>query len=173
MLDFSVTFLITIINIVILSVILRAILWKPVTKFMDDRAKRIQDSIEQSEKDKTQARAMLAQYEAQLKTAEAEAGAIIRSAREQAAVEAEKIIAEGRSSAEMTLASARKQFEMEQKAALTAFRQSAAALVVAAAGRLVGREMQGEDNQQYAKMLLDEVSASRETAPFPGEAGKG
>ena len=172
MLDFSVTFFITIINITILSIILRKFLWKPVTKFMADRAKRVQDTIEQSEKDKTQARALLAQYEAQLKTAETEAGAIIRSAREQAEAEVEKIIAEGRASAEQTLANARKQLETEHKAALAVFRQEAAALVVAAAGRLIGREIEGEDNQQYAKMLIDEVSALKETAPLNG-AGKG
>jgi len=111
MLNFSVTFIITIINIVILFFILKAILFKPVTKFMAERAKKIQDAIEQSEKDKTQAKAMLSQYEAHLKAAESEAEAIIQAARENARLEAEKIIAEGRVSAETALANSRKQLE--------------------------------------------------------------
>ena len=171
MLDFSVTFIITIVNIVILFFILRAILFKPVTKFMADRAKRIQDSIDQSEKDKTQARALLAQYEAQLKTAETEADAIIKTARENAQVEAEKIIAQGRVSAEATMANARKQLEMEHQAAMAVFKKEAAALVVAAAGRFVGRELKNEDSRQYADMLLEEISL-RDEAAFPGGAGK-
>ena len=157
MLDFSVTFVITIINIAVLFFILKAILWKPVTKFMAERTKKIQDSIEQSEKDKNQARAMLAQYEAQLKTAETEAEAIIKAARENARAEAEKIIAEGRVSAETTLANARRQLETERQAASADFRKEAAALVVAATGRLVGREIKNEDNRQYADMLLNEI----------------
>ena len=157
MLDFSVTFVITIINITILFFILRAVLFKPVTKFMADRAKRIQESIEQSEKDKNQAKALLAQYEAQLKTAKTEADAIIHTARENARQEAEKIIADSRAAAEVTLANARRQLEMEHQAALAIFRKQAAVLVVAATGRFVGREIQSEDNRQYAEMLLEAI----------------
>ena len=162
MLDFSVTFVITIINIAILFFILRAILFKPVTKFMADRARRVQESIEQSEKDKNQAKALLAQYEAQLKTAETEADAIIQTAKEHAKVEAEKIIFESRISAEVVLANARKQLEKERQAAIAAFRQDAAALVIATSGRLVGREMKNEDNRQYVEMLLEEASHHKE-----------
>jgi F-type H+-transporting ATPase subunit b len=160
MLDFSVTFLITIINITILFFVLKAILWKPVTTFMNDRTERIRDSIEQSEKDKIRAKALLAQYDAKLKTAEAEA--IISKAKETAGAEAEKIIAGSRAVADETLANAKKQLEAERKAALAAFRQEAAALVVTAAGRLVGREIKSEDNEQYAAMLLNEAAALNE-----------
>ena len=170
MLDFSVTFIITLVNIAILFFILRAILFKPVTKFMADRAKRIQDSIDQSEKDKTQARALLAQYEAQLKTAETEADAILKTARESAQLEAEKIIAQGRVSAEAVLANARKQLETEQRAALAVFRKEAAALVTAATGRMVGRELRSEDSRQYADMLLEGISRTND-APLSDGAG--
>jgi len=162
MLDFSVTFFITIINIAILFFVLRAILWKPVTKFMAERAERIQGSIVQSENDKARAKALLAQYEAQLKTAETEAQAIISKAKEHAEAEAEKIIAESRASADETLANAKKQLEVERKAALAVFRKEAAALVVTAAGRLVGREIKSEDNRLYAAMLLNEASSLNE-----------
>jgi F-type H+-transporting ATPase subunit b len=157
MLDFSVTFVITIINMAVLVFILRLILFKPVTKFMAERAKRVGDSIEQSEKDRAQAKALLAQYEAQLKTAETEAEAIINTAREQAKQEAERIIAEGRIFAEETLANARKQLEKERLAAMTHFQKEAADLVVAATGRLLGRELKNEDNRKYADMLLEEI----------------
>jgi F-type H+-transporting ATPase subunit b len=169
MLDFSVTFFITIINIAFLYFILRKILFKPVTKFMADRAKRIQDSIEQSENDKTHAKALLAKYDAQLNTAHTEADSIIRKAREMAQVEAEKIITESRISAEKELEKMRRQLEMEHHAAIENFRLEAAALVVAVTGRLLEREIKTEDNRQYVEMLLDEMSRSSEIMP---EAGK-
>ena len=163
MLDFSVTFVITIINIVILVFILRAILFKPVTKFMADRARRVEESIEQSERDKNQAKDLLAQYEARLKTAETEAGAIIRAAKEQAQAEAEKIIFESRISAEVILANARKQLEMEQKAAVAAFRKDAAVLVLAASSRLMRREIKAEDSRRYADLLVEEAVSGQRT----------
>ena len=166
MLDFSVTFLITIINIAILFFILRAILFKPVTKFMADRAKRIQDSIDQSEKDKSRARDLLAQYESQLKTAEADAEAILQSARENAHLEAEKIIEESRVSAETVIANARKQLETERRAAFAAFRNEAAALVIAAAGRFVERDIEAADDRRYADMLINEMSHLGGTQAF-------
>jgi F-type H+-transporting ATPase subunit b len=164
MLDFSVTFVITIINIAVLFFILKAILFKPVTKFISERTKRVEDSIEQSERDKAQARALLEKYEAQMKKAEADADAIIQDAKEHALREAEKIIAEGRITAEKTLVSTRKELEFENKAAIARFRQEAAAIVVAAAGRLLEREIKSQDCLQYADMLLSEIS-------LPGEAG--
>ena len=162
MFDFSVTFFITIVNIFILSIILRKLLFKPVTKFMADRARRVQDAIDSSEKDKANANDLLAQYTAKLKTAGTEADAIIRDARASAEAEAKKIINESHAAAEQTLANARKQLEMEHQASLAAFRKEAAALVVMATERLVGREIKSEDNLHYAEMLLDEVSHSTE-----------
>jgi len=124
---------------------------------MADRAKRIQDTIDQSEKDKAEAQTLLAQYADKLKAVEAEANAIIQRARNQAEADAEKIITSGRASVEELMANARKQLETEQKAAMAAFRQEAAALVVGAAGRLIGREIKNEDNQHYASMLIEEI----------------
>ena len=158
MLDFSVTFIITIVNIVVLFFILRVILFKPVTKFMDERAKRVQDSITQAENDKSQAKALLAKHEEMLRAAENEAETIIRAAREHAREEADKIVSESREYAETTLKNSRSQLEIEKKAALAAFRKDAAALVVAAASRLLERDMGARDNLQYAGLLLEEIA---------------
>jgi len=160
MLDFSVTFIITIINITLLFFILRAILFKPVTKFMADRAKRVQDSIEQAEKDKAQARKMLGEYEDKLKNAEAAAYEILKTARENAERQAEVIIAEGRQEAADISAAARKQLEAEHQAALAKFKLEAAALVIAASAKLAARDFSGDDSRRYVNMLLDELWAA-------------
>ncbi|MDR1105964.1 MAG: F0F1 ATP synthase subunit B [Treponema sp.] len=151
------TFLVTIANIVILFFVLRAVLFKPVTKFMEERTKKIENAISQAEKDKKQAKQTLAEYEARLKDAGKEAGAIIRSAREAAEKQAEEIIAGGREQAERIIDGARRQLRAEEEAALAQFRAEAAALVVAAAGRLVQRDFGGEDNLRLAAMLLREA----------------
>jgi F-type H+-transporting ATPase subunit b len=152
------TFLITLINIGILFFVLRAVLFKPVTKFMADRTKRIEDSISRAEKDKHRAKQLLEQYEHQLKGAEAEGEAIIKAARETARQEADRIAAEARAAAEALIAAGRKQLEAEQKAAMALFRAEAAALVVAAAGRLLGREISGEDSRRQAEIFLRDLA---------------
>jgi F-type H+-transporting ATPase subunit b len=157
MLDFSVTFIITIINIVILFFILRAILFKPVTRFIDERAKKVQDIHDQAEKDRIQAKALLAQYEAQLKKAEEEGAEIIRAARETAKEEAARIAAEGRAGVENYREKARRQLETEQQTAMALFSTEAAALVLSAAGRLLKRGLSDEDSREQAAILLREL----------------
>jgi F-type H+-transporting ATPase subunit b len=161
MLDFSVTFIITVINIVILCFILRAILFKPVTKFMAGRAKRIQDSIDQAEQDKANAQKLLEECKSRLKNINAEAEEIIKAARKNAREEADRIIAGGREAAEALTVSAHRQLEAERQAALTRFNLEAAALVMAASARLVQRELSGDDNRRYAALMLDELAAQK------------
>ncbi|MDR0452519.1 MAG: ATP synthase F0 subunit B [Treponema sp.] len=157
MLNFSVTFIITIINIAILFFILRAILFKPVTRFIDERAERVRDIQNQTEKDRSQARALLAQYEAQMKKAEEDGAEIIRAATETANEEAARIVAEGKANAERYLEKALKQLEAEQRTAMAVFSTEAAALVLTAAARLLKHSLSDEDSREQAAILLREL----------------
>jgi F-type H+-transporting ATPase subunit b len=159
------TFLVTLVNIAILFVILRAVLFKPVTKFMADRSRKIEDAIAQAEHEKAQARQLLQQYEDQLKNARAEAEAIIRGARENAERESEHIIAEGKARAETMIAAAQARIESEQQAVRALFKAEAAALVVAAAGRVLARDLNQEDNRRLAAGLLRELGAQFSAGP--------
>ena len=156
-----VTFFFTVVNIGILFFILRAILFKPVTKFMEGRTKQIEERIEAAARDQAQAKTLLAQYEEKLKNANAEAEAIVRAARENAEDEAEQIIAEGKAAAETLLANARGQIEAEHRSALAKFGAEAAALVLAASSRLLAREVGGDDNRRYAQLLLEELASRK------------
>ncbi|MDR0399485.1 MAG: F0F1 ATP synthase subunit B [Treponema sp.] len=153
------TFLVTLINITLLFVILRVLLFKPVAKFMADRSRKIEEGIAGAESEKAQARQLLEQYQARLENADREAEAIIKNARESAEQEAERIVAEGRARSESMIAAARARIDSERQAAQALFKAEAAALVVAAAGRLLARNLNREDDRRLAAGLLKEVSA--------------
>ena len=156
------TFLVTFVNIVVLFIILRAILFKPVTKFMEERSGRVANSLAQAEKDKNQAKLLLEQYEARLRGAEGEAAEIVLAAREAAGQQAERITAAAKAEAERLLQNARRQIESEGEAAMERFRAEAAGLVLAAAAKLLRREPGREDSRLQAELLLREL----------GKAGK-
>ena len=162
MLDFSVTFIITILNITVLFIILKAILFKPVTKFITERSQRIQTSFDQAEKDKIRAQKLIEQYESRLKNAESEAEEIIRNARDHAEKEAEMIIASGKTEAERITETARTKLETDKMAAMALFKTEAASLVLSAAGRLLGRELAGSEQQRYAAQILDKIIMDNE-----------
>jgi F-type H+-transporting ATPase subunit b len=157
MLDFSVTLVITILNIAILTLILRKILFKPVTKFMDDRTRKIQDDIDQAERDRNQAKLLVESYEERLRNAETEADGIVRAAREAAKRDADAIISAGREEAQSLIVNARRQIEGEQRTAMALFQAEAAALVVAASGRLIRRELSPDDSRRQAALILQEL----------------
>jgi F-type H+-transporting ATPase subunit b len=163
------TFLVTIVNITVLFFVLRAILFKPVTKFMEDRTNRMQAVLDQAEKERAQAKALLKQYEDQLQRIDEEATELLRAARESAQAEADRIVAEGKAQAARLLEKGRKQLEAEQRAALAVFRAGAAALALNAAGRILRRELTGDDDRSQAELLLKvlaEGAAVQQSAIF-------
>ncbi|MDR3020650.1 MAG: ATP synthase F0 subunit B [Treponema sp.] len=164
MLDFSVTFIITIINITILFFILRAVLFKPVTKFMAERAFKVQNSIDQAEKNSMESQKLLDEYKEKLKNADAEVNEILKNARINAERLAESIVAEGKEEAAVYSDMARKQIESERQAALAKFRLEAAALVLAASAKLSSKDFSGEENRRYAFLLLEEIEQQMRSA---------
>jgi F-type H+-transporting ATPase subunit b len=157
MLDFSVTFIITILNIVILFFILRAILFKPVSRLISDRTRRVKNSIEQAEADTVKARNMLLQYEKRIASAEAEAEGIIKAAHEQAEIDAGRILSGSKKEAERIIETARVKIETDRLAAMALFKTEAAALVLCAAGRLLEKEISGTEQQLFAAKTMDKI----------------
>ncbi|MDR1930003.1 MAG: ATP synthase F0 subunit B [Treponema sp.] len=158
MLDFSVTFFITIINVLVLFVILRALLFKPLTRFMRERSAKIKEDIEGAEKDKREAKLLLEQYEKRLASAEERAGEILRGAREQAEKEAERIKLEAALEAERIIAAGRSQLELEKAGAMAVFRAEAASLVARAAALFLKREMREVDSLKFAREALNDLA---------------
>jgi len=160
MLDFSVTLIITVINIVFLTFILRKILFKPVSRFVADRAKRVRDSIDSANADREEARSLLSRYDGKLREAEDEARKIVAAATVKAKAQAERIVADGKAEAVAIVEDARRQIELERQKAFALFTVEATALVMAASSRLVQREFSGDDNRRYVDMLLGELAAT-------------
>jgi len=153
------TFLITIINVGILFLVLRKVLFKPVTAFMEGRTGKIQQQIEEAGKDREAAKALLAEYRGRLDKAEEEAARVIEAARTSARKEADRIIAEGKEAAGALMSEARKQIALEESAAWADFRKEAAVLVASAAGKLAARDFSREDDRHYAESLLGALEA--------------
>ena len=161
MLDFSFSFFFTLINIAVLFIVLRAILFKPVTKFMEGRTAKIAAEIENAAKERDEAKSLRLMYDEKVKNAGTEAAQLAKEAREAAEKQAALIISDAKVQAEGIVEGARKQILAERQAAFAAFRAEAAALVVAAAGRLLRRDFSGEDARAHAEFVLRELGGRR------------
>jgi F-type H+-transporting ATPase subunit b len=158
MLDFTITFIFSLLNIALLFFVLRKLLFKPITKFMDARANSVRNEIEGAEKNRADAIAMRELYEDRMKKADDDALDVVRIAREQAEKQSAATIAEAKRQAESLVANARKQIEAERRQAYLAFKAEAAALVVAATGKLLRRETVSSGNlTMQAEDILREI----------------
>jgi F-type H+-transporting ATPase subunit b len=157
MFDFSVSFFFSLLNIAILFIVLRAILFKPVSKLMAERTAKIQSEIENAAKDNEAAKTLRLNYEDKIKKADIEAMKITQDARAEAEKQLSNIIQAGKAQAENIVDAARKQIIAERRAAFLAFKAEAATLVIAAAGRLLRREFSGKDAYAQAELALREL----------------
>jgi F-type H+-transporting ATPase subunit b len=153
-------FLIVFLNLIILYFILRKILFKPVTAFMENRTNSIRNSIEDAEKKKSEAAELKRSYEEQLGNAKAEGEKIISDAIVKAGREHDKLVAEARQEAESILARAREEIENERAQMLRDVRGQVAGLALAAASKVMEANMDTESNRALVDKFIDEAGAA-------------
>ena len=142
--------LIHIVNIVVTYVLLRVLLYKPVRRFMDERAEKIAGQMEHAKELEEAAKARQAQYDEQIAQSEQQAREILRQG-EQKALEA----TEGIKSAARE--QARQQAEQEKTRAREGMQEQVAQAAAQIAGRILQREVSLEDNRRVVNEFFHEV----------------
>jgi len=160
MLDFSITFFITFLNIAILYFVLRKLLFKPVTKFMQDRSLKIRNELEAAAHERSRADELRASYEGMLRKAEEEADRIIAEARETGMRQAETIVERGRAEAEGLIAAAQERIELESRKAAASIKAEAVSLAVVAASRILRRQVNADDASRAVADFLADLDSS-------------
>lgn len=148
------------INLIILYLFLRKILFKPVTQFMENRTKAIKDSIENAERTKSEAAQLKQQYVDQLNTAKGQGEAIIEESRIKAEKEYDRIIAAARRDSENILEKAREEITLEREQMLKEVRAHVAGLALAAASKVIEANMDTETNRVLVDRFIDEAGVA-------------
>lgn len=136
--------------------ILNRLLYRPIRRTLDERARRIREGMEEAERAKEQAARAEEEYRARLEEARRQAQALADEAREQGRLEREKFLEQARAEAQRFLEDARLQLELERRDAARETRRRVAALTVLAAGRLIGESL---DPERHRKMVEQYVAA--------------
>jgi F-type H+-transporting ATPase subunit b len=139
----------------VLLFLLRKYAWKPILDNVNEREKKISDSLELAEKTKAEMKALQAQNENLLKEARAERDLIIRDAKETASkmVEDSKTIA--RKEAEKIITTAKQTIESEKNAAVAELKTQMASFSLEIAEKIVRGELASDDKQ---KALADKLA---------------
>ena len=151
-----------VINTVILFVLLRIFLFKPLNKMKAERTRTIQDNLDSTEKAKTEAEELKTRYEESLGEAKEQANQIIMKAHEDAEAERAAIIKKSHEEAEQIVAEADKNIEIERKRVLRQAQSQIVDLAIEAASKIVGANVDDEKNRRLVdEFLSDEEGGSK------------
>ena len=150
----------TFINILILYLLLRMFLFKPINKIMDKRAKKIQDDLDNAKKSKEEAEQMRADYNETLATASDKARQIVEEAVGQAESERSEIMARAEKENLQLYQSTQKSIENERKRSVQEAQSQIADLAIAAASKIIAKNVDDSSNRQIVDEFLAENQES-------------
>jgi F-type H+-transporting ATPase subunit b len=142
-------------NVLILIWLLTLFLYKPILNVLNERTRRIQESLRDAEQVKEQLARAKQDYDAELAKARQEAAAILAQAQERAKGQEQEIIAQARQEAERIRADAREQSIQERDQLLRDLKGQMADLVTMTAARVLGEELKTNHDR-----LIEESLAS-------------
>lgn len=144
-------------NVLILFLLLRTFLYKPVRKFMQEREAKYAREREQIDASRTEADTLKAQYELSMKNAKLEAEKLTEDKLRAAEHEAEDVRKKAKQDAQGILTDAMAQAETERDGMLTELKSQTAELAVDIAGKILEREVKPEDHQRVIDSFFDKV----------------
>lgn len=150
-----------VLNILILFVLLRIFLFKPINKIMDDRTQSIQKDIDDAAKAKEEAEALKQQYADSIGEAKEEAGKILREAHEAAENERAAILNRSHEEAEKIVGAAGETIENERRRVIRQARAQIADLAIEAASKVVSANLDDEKNRKLVDEFLAEGEADK------------
>ena len=150
----------TIITFIVVLLVLKRTVWKPLLGALDERETRIREALEGADRARQEAQASLEEHQKLLAGAEAEARQVIAEARDAAEKVRQGIVEEARAGAQQTVEQARRTIEGEKTAAVNELRREVADLAVQAAGAIIDANMDDDRNRKLVDDLISRVPQS-------------
>ena len=144
-----------IINFSLLMTVLYFVLYKPVTKMLDQRSLKIKESLEQAARLKADTAKAEEQLKAQIELARQEGRGIVAQAQQVSDRIRDEAKGQAKTEADAIILRARAEIAAERDAAVEELRRQFADLTIAAASKVVNASL---DKAQH-KRLIDEVLA--------------
>lgn len=150
---------ISLVNLLLLFLILRKFLYKPVRKMMasrqaevDDVYRRAGEALEQAEKDRDE-------YAYKLSTADAECDELIRVAQQNARQRSSAIVSEAEDRAAGMIRRAENEIELEKGKATAGMKKEIADLAVQLAEKLLEREINESDHANLIDSFIEGIDS--------------
>jgi F-type H+-transporting ATPase subunit b len=150
-----------IVTIVILLVVLRFVAYKPIMRMLDERSKRIKESMEQAEAVRAQSVKAEEELKKQMEQASREGQERIARAVKAGEEVKQKAQEDAKKEAETLITRARTEIQRERDDAITEVRRQFADLTVLAAGKVIEKSLDKEEHRELIEKVLEESSTTK------------
>ena len=151
------TALFILLNTLVIFFVAKKFLFGPVMKIITDRQQEIDDMYTQADSAKEEAVKLQAEYEDKLSQAAATSERLVKEATVRAQGREEEIIREANERAEAIRAKASADIAQEKKKALNDAKDELSVIALAIAGKVVGRELDAEDQRNLVDSFIEEL----------------
>ena len=148
------TMIFQICNLLILALLLKKFLFKPVQNILNRRQQEIDDSYVKAETDRASAQQLKAEYTHRLSSAREEADTLVRAAVEEANRRGDEIVIDAQQNAANIKRKAEDEIAQERLKAYDTLKKDISDMAVEIAGKMVGREINAEDQSRLVEDFI-------------------
>jgi F-type H+-transporting ATPase subunit b len=140
--------------------VLKKFAFGPIQKIIDERRKRIRESIDEADRARTEARRLLEEHRQLMHDARGQAEEILSEARHLADAQRDRLREELEAERQRRMEDTRKQVETETRRALEQLRAEVAELTVIATARVTGKVLDDADHRRLIDEAIGELDFS-------------
>lgn len=145
-------------NIIILFLFLRWLLYKPIAKFLQNRANEIQKQVDEAAQKYSDAEQLKAKYDEMMENAQDLATELINKGKTVADEQARQIVTEAEGDAAEIRQRTEKHIESQKQQAVLEMRQEVTRMAIQIAEKVLQREVSYEDNKNVINEFFEKVS---------------
>lgn len=147
----------TVLTFLLTFVALRLIAWKPLLGALDERERRIKDSLEKADRTRLEAERAMAEDKARSEEALRRSEELIAAAKQEAEQVRARVVEEARAESKKIVEQGLRRVEAEQRAASESIRRETAEIAVRAAERILEKNLDGPEQRRLVEDFLNEL----------------
>ena len=151
------TIIFQILNLLLLMVLFKKYLFKPVTEILEKRQAEIEGHYQEAQQAETDAKAMKADYESKMADARQEADRVIKTATESANAMSASIVEDARTQADQLKRRAQTEIDLERRRAFDEVKGELSGIALDIASQVIEREVNEKDHEAFINEFIKNV----------------
>ena len=151
------TVIFQILNLLLLMVLFKKYLFKPVTEILEKRQAEIEGHYQEAQQAETDAKVMKADYENKMANARQEADRVIQTATESANAMSASIVEDARTQADQLKRRAQTEIDLERRRAFDEVKGELSGIALDIASQVIEREVNEKDHEAFIDEFIKNV----------------